>query len=59
MSIVIIGTAPYYLLAKRSENQVFAATIDDITKALRVKEYINPLPLLSKEYYKFVDVFSR
>ena len=59
MSIVIIGAAPYYLLAKRPENQVFAATMDDITKALRIKEYIDPLPLLPKEYHEFADVFSR
>ena len=55
----MVGAAPYYLLAKRPENQVFAATMDDITKALRVKEYVDPLPLLSKEYHEFADVFSR
>ena len=35
------------------------AIIEDINKALRVKECVDPLPLLSKEYYEFVDVFSR
>ena len=47
------------MLAKKPEAQIFTATIEDIKKILRIKEYVNPLPLLSKEYHKFVDVFSR
>ena len=47
------------MLAKKPEAQIFAATMEDIKKALRVKEYVDPLPLLSKEYYEFADIFSR
>ena len=35
------------------------AIIEDIKKALRVKEYVDPLPLLPKEYHEFADIFSR
>ena len=47
------------MLAKKPEAQVFAAIMEDIKKALRVKEYVDPLPLLPKEYHEFIDVFSR
>ena len=46
------------MLAKKPEAQIFAAIIENIKKALRVKEYVIPLPLLPKEYYEFIDVFS-
>ena len=59
LDIAIISAAAYNLLAKKPENQIFSATIEDIKKALRVKEYVDPLPLLPKEYHEFVDVFSR
>ena len=35
------------------------ATIKNIKKTLRVKECVNSLSLLSREYHEFVDVFSR
>ena len=57
--MIIIGTTTYNILAKKPEAQIFAVIIEDIKKALRVKEYVDPLPLLSKEYYEFIDVFSR
>ena len=57
--IAIIGAAAYNMLAKKPEAQIFAATMEDIKKALRVKEYVDPLPLLPKEYHEFADVFSR
>ena len=57
--IAIIGAAAYTMLARQPEAQVFAATMEDIKKALRVKEYVDPLPLLPKEYHEFADVFSR
>ena len=47
------------MLAKKPEAQIFAAIMEDIKKALRVKEYVDPLPLLPKEYHEFADVFSR
>ena len=47
------------MLAKKPENQIFSTTIEDIKKILRVKKYVNPLPLLPKKYYEFIDVFSR
>ena len=57
--IAIIGAAAYNTLARQPEVQIFVATMEDIKKALRVKEYIDPLPLLPKEYHEFADVFSR
>ena len=59
LDLAIIGAAAYNMLAKKPEAQIFAAIIEDIKKALRVKEYVDPLPLLPKEYHEFADVFSR
>ena len=47
------------MLTKKPEAQIFAVIIEDNKKALRIKEYVNPLPLLPKEYHEYIDVFSR
>jgi hypothetical protein len=39
--------------------QVFAASLADIEKALRVKEYIDPRTKLPPEYWKFLPVCDR
>ena len=57
--IAIIGAAAYNLLAKKPENHLFAASIEDIEKALKPKQYIDPLTKLPPEYHEFIDVFSR
>jgi hypothetical protein len=38
---------------------VFAVTLQDIEKALIPKVTIDPRKKLPKEYYKFLDVFSK
>ena len=57
--IAIIGAAAYKLLAKRPENQLFSASIEDIEKALKPKTYVDPRSILPPEYHEFLDVFSR
>jgi hypothetical protein len=57
--IAIIGAAVYTFLAKRSENHLFTAFIEDIEKTLKLKQYIDPLTVLLTKYHEFADVFSR
>jgi hypothetical protein len=57
--IAIIGAAAYTFLAKRPENHLFTASIEDIEKALKPKQHIDSLTVLSTKYYEFADVFSR
>ena len=42
-----------------SKTEVFAASLTDITKALRTKTKTDPRTRLPKQYYEFLDVFSR
>ena len=39
--------------------KVFAILLKDIEKALEPKKYINPVVKLPKEYYEFLNLFSR
>jgi hypothetical protein len=57
--IAIISAAVYTFLVKRSENHLFTASIEDIEKTLKFKQYINPLTMLFTKYYEFADVFLR
>ena len=33
--------------------------MEDIKKALELKQYINPQPLISKEYYNIINKFKK
>ena len=57
--ISIIGAAAYLSLAKKPINTLFAASLEDINKALQPKKEIDPLTILPKEYHEFRDVFSK
>ena len=57
--IAIIGAAAYITLGKYQENRLFIASIEDIEKALQPKREVNILEKLPKEYYIYVDAFSR
>ncbi|KAM3518662.1 hypothetical protein MY4038_010033 [Beauveria bassiana] len=60
----MIGAAPFACLAKRArktpqEYKIFAATLQDIEKALTPKANLDPKEKLPNEYYEFLDVFSK
>ena len=38
----MIQAAPFILLAKRRDYKIFAMTMEDIKKALELKQFINP-----------------
>jgi len=42
LKIRIIQAAPFVLLARKQDYKIFAITIEDIKKALELKQYINP-----------------
>jgi hypothetical protein len=42
LEICMIQTVPFILLAKKRDYKIFAVTMKDIKKALKLKQYINP-----------------
>jgi hypothetical protein len=40
--IYIIRAAPFILLVRKQDYKIFAITIEDIKKVLKLKQYINP-----------------
>ena len=59
LEICIIQAAPFILLAKRRDYEIFAITIEDIKKALKPKQYINSQPLIPKEYHNLINEFKK
>lgn len=64
LDICMIGAAPFTCLANRARKtpqgyKIFAATLQDIEKALTPKALLDPKEKLPKEYYGFLDVFSK
>ena len=59
MDIYIIGAAPLVRLIKKYGYKIFAITIVDIKKALTPKKDTNLAAKVPKEYYKYLDIFSR
>ena len=57
----LVSAAAWDAVRKRGKRgaQVFAASIADINKALRVKSYTNPADKLPPYLHEFLDVFSR
>jgi len=60
----MIRAVPFVQLADRARRApkgytVFAMTLQDIEKALAPKVTIDPCEKLPKEYYEFLDVFSK
>ncbi|KAH0375210.1 hypothetical protein KCU92_g10240, partial [Aureobasidium melanogenum] len=54
-----VGAAPFLRLSKRKDTRLFAASMDDIEKALRVKPVTDPRTKLPAEYHQFLEVFSQ
>jgi hypothetical protein len=57
--IYIIQAAPFILLVKKQDHKIFIVIMEDIKKALKPKQYINPQPLVPKEYYNIINKFKK
>jgi hypothetical protein len=55
----MIQAAPFILLIKKWDYKIFTVTIEDIKKALKLKQYINPWLLVPKEYYNIINKFEK
>ena len=44
----IIQAAPFILLTKKRDHKIFIIIIKDIKRVLKLKQYINPQPFISK-----------
>ena len=55
----MIGAIAYGRYSKKKDYQLFALSLRDIDKALKVRKQIDPAIILLKEYYNFLDIFSR
>ena len=55
----MIQTIPFILLARKWDYEIFVIIIENIKKALKFKQYINPQPLIPKEYYNIINKFKR
>ena len=42
LKIRVIQTTPFISLARKQDHEIFAVTIEDIKKVLKLKQYINP-----------------
>jgi hypothetical protein len=56
--ICIIQAVPFILLVKKRDHKIFAVTMEDIKKALKPKQYINPQPLIPEEYHNIINKFK-
>lgn len=64
LDICMIGASPFLYLTDKARRRpkeftVFAASLEDIEKALAPKEKIDPKEKLPTEYHEFLDVFSQ
>jgi hypothetical protein len=57
--IYIIQAAPFILLTKKWDYKIFVITMEDIKKVLKLKQYINPQPLIPEEYYNIINKFEK
>jgi hypothetical protein len=57
--ICIIQAVPFTLLAKKWDYKIFTVTMEDIKKALKLKQYINPQPLIPKKYHNIINEFKK
>lgn len=56
---VQVSAAVYEHLRTKERTQVFAASIADINKALKNKQYTDPRTKLPLQYHEFIKVFDR
>ena len=59
LEIRVIWAAPFILLTRKQDHKIFIVTIEDIKKALKLKQYINPWPLIPEEYYNIINKFKK
>ena len=59
LEIYRIQAAPFILLIKKQDHKIFIITIEDIKKVLKLKQYINPQPLIPKKYYNIINKFKK
>jgi peptide subunit release factor RF-3 len=57
--ICIIQAIPFILLVKKWDYKIFTVIIEDIKKALKLKQYINSQPLVPKEYHNIINKFEK
>ena len=55
---VMVNAASIKLASKQKNVQVFAASLRDIEKALKVKTHSDPKEKLPKEYHPWLDIFD-
>jgi len=55
----MIQAAPFILLIKKWDYKIFTVIIKDIKKALKLKQYINPQPLVPEEYHNIINKFEK
>jgi hypothetical protein len=59
LKICMIQAAPFISLIKKWDYKIFTVTIEDIKKALKLKQYINPQPLIPEEYHNIINKFKK
>ena len=73
LDLALIGAAPFQYLARQKDVEIFAVSMQDIENELNtilmkdieyqlnkmVKTPTDPKTMISKEYHKFLDVFSK
>jgi hypothetical protein len=59
LKICMIWAAPFILLVKKWDYKIFIVTMEDIKKVIKLKQYINPQPLISEEYYNIINKFKK
>jgi hypothetical protein len=58
----MIGPAPFNLLLKKKNVQIFVISLRNIEKALEIKVKVNPKILIPEEFHsdpKFIKVFNK
>jgi hypothetical protein len=59
LKICIIQAVLFILLAKKQNYKIFIVTMEDIKKVLKLKQYINPQPLVPEEYHNIINKFKK
>ena len=58
-TLIPINAAAFSLLAAKPDHQVFSMSLRDIEYALKSKSCVNPATVLSPQYHKFLNIFSK
>jgi len=59
LKIHVIWAVPFILLVRKQDYKIFTVIIEDIKKALELKQYVNPWLLMPKEYYNLINKFEK